>query len=142
MGLKTKNPGLKPGFPVVCKLHSGQLNFLLEFQYTFLEKTVGIHKILYRLATVNDRGMIAASEMFPDRFQRILGKRLRQVHGDLAGLHDLTLAGLLQELVVRNIKILTYHFLDRINGDLLAGRFYKIPEYFLGQFEVDLSFIQ
>ena len=48
----------------------------------------------------------------------------------------------LQELVVRNIKILTYHFLDRINGDLLAGRFYKIPEYFLGQFEVDLSFVQ
>lgn len=48
------------------KLHSGQLHLLLQLHYAFAECTVGIHQILYRLAGVNNRSVVAATEMFSD----------------------------------------------------------------------------
>jgi hypothetical protein len=45
-------------------LHGRQLYFLLQFQNTFFEQAVGIHQVLYRLATVDHRSMVAAAEMF------------------------------------------------------------------------------
>lgn len=48
------------------KLHSGQLYLLLQLHYAFAECTIGIHKILYRLAGVDNGSVIAATEMFSD----------------------------------------------------------------------------
>lgn len=48
------------------KLHSGQLHFLLQLHYAFAECTIGIHKILYRLAGVDNSSVVAATEMFSD----------------------------------------------------------------------------
>ena len=86
--------------------------------------------------------MVATPEMLSDRFERILGEYLRQIHGDLTSLNDLTLPGLLKQFVVRYIEELADHFLDRLDGDLLGGCLDEIPEDFLGEFQIDLALVQ
>jgi hypothetical protein len=46
------------------ELHSGQLHFLLQLHNTLAKCAICIHKILYRLAGVDNSSVIAATEMF------------------------------------------------------------------------------
>lgn len=55
-------------FFIGFSLHGSQLYFLLQFHYIFFEQTVGVHKIFYSLATVNNSSMVAAAKMLSNRF--------------------------------------------------------------------------
>ena len=77
-------------------LHGSQLNLLLKLHDTFPEHVVCIHQVLNGLAGMYDGGVVPSSKMFPDGFERVLGKNLCQIHGDLTGLYNFPFPGLLQ----------------------------------------------
>ena len=107
-------------------LHSRQLHFLLELGYIFAKQAVGIHQILDGLTGMDYRSMIPSPEMLTDGFQRVFGKCLGQIHRDLPGLHDLPLPGLLEQLIIRQIEIFSYHPLNGFNCNFLTARLNKI----------------
>jgi hypothetical protein len=107
------------GKKVAKSLHRRQLHFLLQLHHTLPEHIVGIHQIFDSLTGMYYRSMIPSSEMLTNGLQRILGEYLGQVHRYLTGLHNLTLPGLLQQPVIRQIKEITYHLLYRIYRNLL-----------------------
>ena len=53
---------------LIYTLHSRQLYLLLQFQYTFFKKVIGIHQILHGLATMNNSSMIPSAKMLANRF--------------------------------------------------------------------------
>ena len=61
---------------------------------------------------MEDSSVVLASNLGSDRSQRDFGEAAAQIHSDLAGLDNLSLAGLREDGVVRKIEILAYGILD------------------------------
>ena len=123
-------------------LHSGQLDFLLQFHHIFPEEAVGVHEILDRLAGVDHCGMIPAAEVLADRLEGLFGEGFGQVHSDLSRLNDLAFAGFLQQFIIGNIEILTDHTLYSFDSYLLTASFHEITEYLFCQFKVYFPLIK
>ena len=98
---RVSNPQKICAFVFKQMLHGGQLDLLLKLHDAFPEHVVCIHQVFYCLARMYHSGMIPSAKMFPDGLERILGKNLCQVHGDLTGLYNLPLPCLLQQPVIR-----------------------------------------
>ena len=122
-------------------LHGRQLHFLLQFHHTFPECAIRIHQIFDRLAGMDNCRMIPASKMLPDGFERVLGKCLCEIHGDLAGLYYFSFAGFLQKFIIWNIEVFAYHFLYGLDGNLFTTGFHKIPENSFSQIKINFPLI-
>ena len=67
------------------------------------------------LLSMDNGGVIAASEMQADHVQRACRKLFAQIHGNLSRLHNLLLAGLIAEQLLFYAEKFCRVFLDRLD---------------------------
>ena len=104
---------------------------LLEVLEVLAEVLVGLLQVVHRAACVKHSGVVLATAVQSDVGQRALRHFLREVHGDLTCLHNLTLAGLALEQFKRQIEVIANDFLDVVDGNFSFGVSNKFFNYSL-----------
>src|SRR5512140_1540408 len=111
----------------------------LDLSYVSLVLWIEPHLIFNGLVCVNDGAVVAPAEVKANSFQRGVGEFLRQVHGNLSGVHDLLLPRFCPDEILRYVEVITDCPLDRIDGDwrldVTDDDLQDIP----GEIHIDLS---
>lgn len=90
------------------------------------------------LTGVDDRCVVATTELFADVWQRGFSQVAAQVHGNLPRHRDILAAPLSLEVGNRDVKVGRDRLHDGIDGDRLVDNRDDILERFLGEGECDL----
>ena len=125
-----------------CLTRSVDVQLLLEVVQVLPEMLVGFGQVVDRTACVKHSGVILSSAVQSNVGQRALGHLLGEVHRNLTGLNNFTLAGLGLQQLDRQIEVIAHHFLDVIDADLTGRVLDELIDHLLGQVQSDRLAVQ
>ena len=92
-----------------------QFELTLQFVDTMSESRVMPHIVNDRLLSMNDGGVISASEMQSYRIERACRQFFTEIHRNLPCLNDFLFAGFVAKQLLFNAEKFCCVFLDRLN---------------------------
>ena len=115
----------------------GQLGF--EELDAVADRLVLLHHIFYRAAGMDDRAVIAPTEVFTDFLERMLGQDSTQVHRNLAREGDIGGAPLAHHVRCSQLVVVGDTLLDPVDRYQVLGFLHQnVAEQFLNGLEVEL----